>query len=135
MDSQRLFARRFLFLRLLRLGLVAGALYDLAFAAAMVLFPGVPARLLGLPLPGETFYLWLMATFLIMLASLYLAAAHDPRRYSAIIAVAIGGRLLGAAAFTAAAWGRPELAGLHPLALCDFLFGAGHAACWLPLRS
>lgn len=134
MSTEARFAHRFLWLRLLRLSLVAGAAYDLGFAAIMVLAPGLPARLLGLPLPGEAFYLWLMAILLSMLAALYLLAAHDPRRYSGIIAVAVGGRLLGAVAFALAAQGRPDLGGLYPLAGADLALAASHAICWWRLR-
>jgi len=132
------FSRRFHLLKLLRASLVAGALYDLGFAALMVAAPGVPARMLGLPLPPlprGAFYLWILATLLAMLAMLYLAAAHDPRRYSAIIAVAIGGRLVGGVALATAALLGPDLRGLLPLAAADFAFGAVHAAAWLPIRS
>src|SRR5436305_5435702 len=45
------FARRFRFLTLLRASLIAGALYDLAFALLMVFAPELPARSLALPLP------------------------------------------------------------------------------------
>jgi hypothetical protein len=132
------FARRFHLLSLLRGSLIAGASYDVAFAALMLFAPEVPARILNLPLPPRpegSFYLWIMATLLTMLAALYLAAAHDPRRYSAIIAVAIGGRLIGALALAIAAFRGPDLAGLYPLAAADFAFGAAHAAAWLPIRS
>lgn len=129
------FARRFRLLTLLRLSLYAGAAYDLVFAALMVVAPQWAARTLALPLPGERFYLWLIAVLLAMLAALYVKAAQDPRRYSAVIAVAIVGRLAGAAAFTLAALGRPDLAALYPLAAADAAFGLAHAATWLPVRS
>lgn len=132
------FVRRFRLLGLLRASLVAGALYDLGFALLMVVAPELPARLFSLPLPPlprGAFYLWILATLLTMLALLYLAAAHDPRRYSAIIAVAIAGRCLGALVFAAAALLGPDLHGLLPLAVADFAFGAVHAAAWLPIRS
>lgn len=129
------FAQRFRMLRLLRATLVAGALYDLAFAGLMVAAPETVARAFGLPLPGERFYLWLIAVLLAMLAALYLKAAQDPRRYSAVVAVAIAGRLAGAAAFTAAALGRPDLSALYPLAAADAAFGLGHAAFWRPHRT
>ncbi len=135
MSLEPLLRRRFLLLRLLSVSLVAGALYDLGFAALMVVAPAVPAELFGLPLPGEDFYLGLIAVFLGMLASLYLVAAHDPRRYSAVIVVAIAGRLAGAAVFVLAATASSELAGLYPLAAADLAFGLAHAACWLPLRA
>ena len=132
------YARRFRLLSTLRASLIAGAVYDLGFAVLMVTAPQVTARMFDLPLPGlprGAFYLWILATLLLMLACLYLAAAHDPRRYSAIIAVAIGGRTLGAAAFLALALRGPDLGGLYPLAAADFAFGAVHAASWLPIRS
>ena len=121
---------RFFYLRLLRGSLVLGAFYDLAFAALMVLAPQVPARVLRLPLPGERFYLWAMAVLLTMLAALYLKAAQDPRRYSAIVVVAAAGRCAGAAAFAAAALDRPELDGLWILAASDLAFGVAHAVLW-----
>jgi hypothetical protein len=132
------FARRFRLLTVLRASLIAGAAYDLFFALAMAAFPELPARILNLPLPPlpqGAFYLWILATLLFMLALLYLSAAHDPRRYSAIIAVAIVGRLVGALAFAAAAATGSGLSGLYPLAAADLLFGAVHAASWFPIRS
>lgn len=132
------FVRRFRLLGLLRGSLVTSALYDLAFAVLMVAAPQIPARILNLPLPPlpeGRFYLWIMATLLLMLAALYLAAAHDPRRYSAIIAVAIGGRALGAAAFAVAALTGSGLGGLWPLAAADLAFSLLYAASWWPIRS
>jgi hypothetical protein len=132
------YSRRFRLLTLLRWSLGVGAVYDLGFAVLMVAAPGVPARIFNLPLPPlprGAFYLWILAILLAMLALLYLAAAYDPRRYSAIIAVAIGGRVVGALAFAVAALLGPDLHGLLPLAVADFAFGAVHAAAWLPIRS
>ncbi len=129
------FVRRFRWLRLLRASLVLGALYDLAFAALMVLAPGLLADLFRLPLPGPRFYLWLIAVLLAMVASLYLAAAHDPRRYSAVIAVAIAGRTVGAAALALAAWRDPGMDGLWGPAAAELAFAAAHAIFWWPLRA
>lgn len=129
------FARRFRFLRLLRLSLVAGALYDAGFALLLAVRPDLPAGWLDLPLPGERFYLWTLAVLLAMLAALYLEAARDPRRYSAVIAVAIGGRLLASLMFLAVALPRPDLAGLLPLSAVDGAFALGHALFWWPIRS
>ena len=61
------FARRFRLLALLRGSLVAGAVYDLGFAALMVAAPRMPARIFDLPLPPlprGAFYLWILATLL-----------------------------------------------------------------------
>jgi hypothetical protein len=122
--------RRFVYLRLLRASLLLGALYDLVFAALMVLAPGIPARLLDLPLPGERFYLWVLAVLLGMLAALYLKAAQDPRRYSAVVVVGTVGRCAGALALAAAAFGHPELDGLWVLAAADLAFGLAHGIFW-----
>jgi hypothetical protein len=131
------FAHRFRLLALLRGSLVLGAVYDLAFALLMVAAPGVPARLLDLPLPPlpeGAFYLWVLAVVLAMLAAFYLLAARDTRRYSGNVAVAIGGRLLGGLALGIAAW-RLGLDGLWPLAAADAAFGLAHAVFWWPIRS
>jgi hypothetical protein len=127
-------ADRFVYLRLLRASLVLGALYDVLFALAMVFAPQVPARLLDLPLPGEPFYLWVLAVLLIMVATLYVVAAQDPRRYSAVVVVAIVGRLAGAAVFALAALGKPQLHGLWACAAGDAFFGVAHALCWARQR-
>lgn len=132
------FARRFRFLAWLRGSLVAGAVYDLVFALLMVAAPGVPARLLDLPLPPlpeGAFYLWILAVVLAMLAALYLLAARDTRRYSGIVAVAIAGRLLGGLVLGLAALRGPGLDGLWLLAAADAAFGLAHALFWWPIRS
>lgn len=132
------YVRRFRLLGLLRASLVAGALYDVGFAILMMVAPEVPARLFRLPLPPlpeGAFYLWILATLLLMLAGLYLAAAYDPRRYSAIIAVAIAGRALGALVFAIAALRGPDLGGLVPLAVGDLAFSLVHAVSWWPIRT
>jgi hypothetical protein len=132
--SDRLLARRFLFLRLLRASLLLGALYDFVFAALMATAPQVLQRLSGLPEPGERFYLLTIAILLAMLGALYVVAAHDPRRYAAIVFVGIAGRLAGAATFAALALSRPDLPGLWQLAAGDGAFGIAHLACWWPTR-
>lgn len=129
------FARRFRFLTLLRVSLVLGALWDVAFALLLGFAPEASARVFGLPLPPlpeGAFYLWVLGVLLLMLAALYVLAARDPRRYSGILAVAIGGRLLGGLVLLLAA---RRVGGLYPMAAADLLFGASHAAFWLPIRS
>lgn len=124
-------SRRFRWLVLLRASLVAGALYDAGFAAAMLFAPQAAAHRLGLPLPAPAFYLSLIAVLLLMLAALYLVAADDPERGARIVAVAIVGRLGGALVLGAAARALPAL---WPLAAADLAFAAAHAAFWLPWR-
>ncbi len=124
------------FLRLLRISLIAGALYDLIFAVVMVLAPRLPEHLLGLPQPGERYYLWLIAILLSMLAACYLLAAYDPVSYRGNIVIAILGRGLGGLVLLFATFnGRPDLAGLIPLGIADLTFATAHAAFWWPIRS
>lgn len=129
------FARRFRFLQLLRASLVLAALYELGLAVALVLAPASVGRPLGLPVPEEHFFLRLLAVLLLMVASLLLFAARDPRRYSAVILVAIAGRLAGAVALAGSALGHPELAGLYAVAAVELAFGLLHALFWLPIYS
>lgn len=132
------FARRFRFLTLLRASLVLGALWDVTFAVLLAFVPEWSARTLHLPLPPlpeAAFYLWIFAVLLLMLAALYLIAARDTRRYSGIVAVAIGGRILGGLVLLFAALRAPGLPGLLPMAGADLGFGIAHALLWLPIRS
>lgn len=133
MADLRPYAHRFRFLSLLRASLFVGATYDLVFAILMVAAPTFLARAFDLPLP-DRFYLWLMAVFLVMLAALYFEAGRDPRRYSAIIRVAIGGRLLGAFALGLAAYLEPAHAGLWAAAAADAVLGLAHLIFWFPAQ-
>ena len=123
-----------LFLRGLRISLILGALYDVVYALVMVLAPDLPAKWLSLPKPGEDFYLWLMAVFLLMLASFYLFAAYDPKAYRGNVIIAILGRTAGGLVFLLAAWGRPDLSGLYVVAAGDLFFALLHAIFWWPIR-
>lgn len=112
---------------------MAGALYDLFFAALMVLAPELPERLLGLVPPADP-YLWLIAVLLSMLAFFYLYAAYDPVSYEGNVLVAIGGRALGAAVMGFAAYRDPALWGFAVLAAGDLAFALAHTAFYLPIR-
>lgn len=118
----------------LRLSLAVGATYDLVFAALMLVAPAWLSATFALPLPGADFYLWLLAVLLAMLASAYLLACRDPRRYGGVIDVAIVGRALGALVFGAAAWRDPTLAGLWAVAAVDLGISLWHAVSWAPFR-
>jgi len=134
MRVTRHFARRFRLLKLLRGSLGLGALYNLAAAGALLAIPGLSERLGGSPARHEGAILWMAALMLAMLALLYGMAAHDPRRYSGIILVAIGGRLAGGLVLGAWAAARPELGGLWALAAAEGALGLTHGVTWIPLR-
>lgn len=119
---------------LLQIGLVCGALYDGIFAVILVVIPELPARLLDLPIPEETYLLWLQSVFLLMLGAVYLWAAYDPVAYAGNIVVAIVGRSCGFLVLAAGALSDPAWAGLWPLAIADLLFALWHALTWWPLR-
>lgn len=127
-------AFRFRFLALLRASLAAGALYDFGVAVLMVAAPQVLSRAFAVPLPGERFYLHLLALLLFMLAGMYTLAARDPRRYSGVVFLAIVGRLVGGVLFAYAAITEPAHAGLWWTAAADAVFGLSHAIFWYPLR-
>ena len=132
------FARRFRFLALLRASLVLGALWDIVFALLLAFAPEASARFFELPLPPlpeGAFYLWIFAVVLLMLAALYILAARDTRRYSGIVGVAIGGRILGGLVLLFAALRPLGVPGLVPMAAADLGFGIAHAAFWLPIRT
>ena len=125
---------RFFHLRLLRASLLVGALYGLTFAGALVMTPHLVASLLRVPLPGQPLYLWILAVLLAMVSALYLVAAEDPRRYSAVVLIAAVGRCAGAAALAIAALGDPTLDGLWPAAAIELAFGLAHAWLWSRVR-
>ena len=108
--------------------LFAGALYDAAFAFLLVAFPAQIGSAFGLPLPGERFYLWLIAFFLLTLAAFYVLVGRDPGRHRDFLRLAIAARLLGGAVIAAAAIGRADLGGLLAIAAGDLAFGLAHLA-------
>lgn len=137
MKVTRRFARRFRLLEVLRGALGLSGLLNLIAALLVVVSPAVFAELAGAPLEAfraEAFLLWLLAALLVPLGILYIVAARDPRRYSGIIVVAIGGRLLGALALGAGAVHRPELDGLWVFAAVDLALALLIAGSWIPLR-
>lgn len=113
--------------RQLRISLVAGSLYDAAFAVVNLLAPAACARLLGIALPEDEIYLRFTGVFLIILALFYMLPAIHPGRYLGNVTVAIIGRTLGAIFLFAAVmgWGRPSSFVL--LGAGDLFFAALHA--------
>ena len=119
---------------MLRVSLAIGGIYDLVLVALLVVVAEPTFGLLGLPLPGEPFYLGLLAVLVAMVAALYLLAAYDPMAYAGNVLVAIAGRFSAGVVMAAMAAERDDLTGLYLLAAVDLAFGAVHAACWWPSR-
>ena len=109
--------------------LAAGAVYDLVFAVAILAFTRPSAALLGLAVPDDPVYLLFNGIFLILLGALYLVAAREPQRYSAVAPVSAGGRILGFL-FLTWAWlgGRPPA--FLALGAADLAIGLATFALW-----
>ena len=113
--------------RWVSLSMVTGALYDLIFAMAILLFPARAAGLLTLDLPEDPVYLNLNGIFLLLLAGMYILPGLDPNRYRGVIEVAIAGRFLGFLYLGSVWWAGREGPFLL-LALGDLTFALWHAA-------
>ena len=113
--------------------MAAGAIYDLAFAAAILAWTRPAARALGLAVPDDPVYLALNGVFLLLLAGLYALCAIDPRRYAGMAPVSAAGRALGCAVMTWA-WlgGRPPA--FLALGVADLCIAAATLAVWLAAR-
>lgn len=86
--------------RALRWSLILGALVDLSGAIPLLLAPTATARWLGVPVEGTLdFWPTYASVFLFVLPLVYLVSAINPQRTLAMIAVAIIGRLMGAAIY------------------------------------
>lgn len=114
--------------RALSATLVAGAVYDFAFAAWMLVAPGSIASTFDLPLPGEPFYTRLIALFLVLLGVVWLETARHPAGRVPLVRIAIVGRLLGFVVLALSTVGAPHLAGLWVPATGDLAFAVAHAA-------
>ena len=109
-----------------------GAAYDLAFGVAIVGFSRPAASILRLPIPDDPVYLYLNGVFLLVLGSLYAAAARQPERYFAVAHISAAGRTFGFILFLWA-WmhGRPVsflALGLGDLGLAVATFAAWRRA-------
>ena len=86
--------------RSLRRSLILGALVDLSGAIPLLFFPVATARWLGVPVEGTLdFWPTYASVFLFVLPLVYCVSAINPERTLAMIAVAIIGRLMGAAIY------------------------------------
>ena len=86
--------------RALRWSLILGAVVDLTGAIPLLFAPTVTARWLGVPVEGTLdFWPTYASVFLFVLPLVYVFSAINPARTLAMIAVAILGRLMGAAIY------------------------------------
>jgi hypothetical protein len=93
-------------LRALRYSLLLGAFVDLTGAVPLLLFPEGTARFLDVPVEGVLdFWPTYASVFLFVLPLVYLVTALNPQRLLPMMAVAILGRLMGAALY--ACWWAP----------------------------
>jgi hypothetical protein len=121
-------------LRALSATLVAGAIWDFAFAATMLVAPRMLEVTLSLPLPGEPFYLRVIAVLLAIAGGFYWLTARDPRGRRPFVALAIAGRFAGFLLLAWSALERPGLAGLWVAAGGDLFFALAHAVTGRTLR-
>jgi hypothetical protein len=109
--------------------LALGAVYDGAFAVAILLFTKPAAALLRLPIPDDPFHLHLNGVLLLLLAGLYAVAARKPARYHGVAPVSALGRVLGFGLF---AWtwagGRPTM--FLALGVADLAIGVATFVLW-----
>ncbi|MBD3866906.1 MAG: hypothetical protein IFK94_02185 [Acidobacteria bacterium] len=105
--------------------MACGAAYDLFFAVAILFFTAPAAALLGLAVPEDPVYLRLNGIFLLILAAFYCLPALAPKRYSGVVVLAAGGRILGFLFFTWA-WMASDTTVFLILGVADLMFGVVH---------
>jgi len=121
------------FLKLVRYAMLAGALYDLAFAFPILLAPGWLAGILGLAMPQQEIYLRFTSVFLFSVPVFYLMPFLHPGRYFGNVVAAAVLRSAGGIFMVAAVvlYGQPRpflllgaadlgFAALHYLSLVPF---------------
>lgn len=119
--------------RTLSLVLAAGALFDAAFGAAILLAPAPAAALLRIDLPADPVHLRLNGVLLLILAALYALAAREPERFHAVAPVSACGRALGSVVLAAAGQaGAPKT--FLALAASDLVIGLATALAWAAAR-
>ena len=110
------------------------AVLSLLSSISLGLRPGPTIRLLGVGSPEDPFYLWLSAVLFACMGIAYLLASSDVRRFSPMIALAIGAHLGLALAFFAAAQS-PGNVNLVRLSGAELLIGLSLLLFWWPIRS
>ena len=117
--------------RLLSVVMAAGALFDLAFAVAILAAPAASAALLAIDLPADPVHLRLNGVLLLLLAALYALPALRPERFHVIAPISAGGRALGGVVLVSA--GRSG--STYPLlGWADLALGTVTALAWVAAR-
>jgi hypothetical protein len=120
--------------RALALTMGFGAIFDFAFAAAILVVPHASSTLLGIPLPDDPFYLRLVAVLLVILGAVYLLPARAPERFHAIAPISASGRVLGFVLF-ALAWSHGRPPAFLALGLTDLALALVTLAAWARARA
>lgn len=84
-----------LFVAIVRYTMLAGAIYDVAFAIPILLAPEWLSRIIALPMPEQEIYLRFLGIFLLGLTLFYLMPVLHPGRYFGNVAAAAATRALG----------------------------------------
>lgn len=115
------------------LSMAAGAIYDLAFAIAIVFFTRPAAGILGLSVPDDPVYLRLVGVLLGLLAGLYSLAWADPIRYQGIVPIAATGRFVGFV-YMVWVWRTGGADAFLATGIGDLAFSVLHAVLFLEAR-
>ena len=108
--------------------LVAGAIFDGAFALPMLVAPGPAAALLGITLPNDMTWFRLTAVLLLIVAGAYVVAARAGGKAAHEVAiVAAVGRLLGCIVLVGAGLDA-HVAALTAAGVADGILGLAHFA-------
>ena len=120
------------FLRIVRVTMLAGAAYDVAFALPILVAPEPLAGLLGLPMPDQEIYLRFSSVFLLGLAYFYMMPVLHAGRYLGNVVGAALIRFLGAAFLVTAVLLYHQPRALLLLGTGDLLFAGLHYLSLVP---
>ena len=120
------------FIRIVQFTMLAGALYDFAFALPIMLAPASLAASLGLAMPDQEIYLRFIGVFLLGLPVFYLMPVLHPGRYFGNVVAAAFLRLMGGLFLVAAVFLFGQARPLLLLAAADLAFAGVHYLSLVP---
>ncbi len=121
-----------LFIAFIRVTMLAGAVYDAAFAVPILVAPERLAPLLGLAMPAQEIYLRFTSVFLLGFALFYLLPAAYPGRYLGNVAAAVAIRALGGIFMVVAVAAYDQPRPFLILGVIDLAFAAVHYVSLVP---